>query len=384
MAFFKKLRKDNRVLKRRTNRFRVQKKIFLPADITQFVRMVLPQHIAFGTEPGALIQTFLTGKSYTRTAVVTDENTQRCCLPLLPGALQQEKTLVLPPGERHKNLDTCVRIWNFLTALELDRHSVVVVVGGGVPGDMAGFCAATYKRGIDFVLMPTTLLAQVDASVGGKLGIDFQDHKNHIGLFREPAATLICPAFLPTLPERELRSGYAEVVKHGLIADAAFWKRLKKKPWKQQDWLEVVQHSVAIKYGIVQQDPHEKGLRKILNFGHTLGHAIESAALAGGLPLLHGEAIAIGMIGEAFIASQKGILSPHERDEIQHYLFDVFGRHALPEADLVLRFIYQDKKNRGRSIRCAVPKEIGEAVWDVEIDDGDVLAALQHHRSLQM
>jgi 3-dehydroquinate synthase len=346
--------------------------------------MVLPDHIAFGPEPGALIRSFLAGKSYTRIALAADENTHRLCVPLLPAELQREKILVVPAGERHKNLDTCNRIWNFLTELAFDRHSLLIVVGGGVPGDMAGFCAATYKRGIDFVLMPTTLLAQVDASTGGKLGIDFLHYKNHIGVFKEPAATLISTAFLATLPVRELRSGYAEVIKHSLIADAALWGELKAAHWQESDWLAVVRRSVETKYRIVQQDPHEKGIRKILNFGHTLGHAIESAALEQNTALLHGEAVAAGMVCEAFIASQKGISDAETAAEIARFVFAVFGRPELPADELVWRFIGQDKKNRGGTVLAAMPEKIGKAVWDVPVSADEVTAALRYCRALQM
>lgn len=346
--------------------------------------MPLPDHIAFGANPAGLIESFLATKKYPQVAVVADENTHLHCLPLLPEAVQREKTLVVAAGEQHKNLETCTRIWNFLTELAFDRHSLLLVVGGGVLGDMAGFCAATYKRGIDFVLVPTTLLAQVDASVGGKLGIDFLHLKNHLGVFQEPAATLISPAFLASLPQQELRSGYAEVIKHSLIADRALWETLKTTPWPEADWLQVVRRSVEIKYAVVRQDPHEKGIRKILNFGHTLGHAIESAALAQNQALLHGEAVAIGMLCEAFIATKKGLLEAAAYAEIEKFLLLVFGKFNLPGDEPVWRFMGQDKKNRAGQVLAALPDGIGRATWDVPLGAAEVQDALRHYRAVQM
>jgi 3-dehydroquinate synthase len=260
---------------------------------------------------------------------------------------------------------------------------LLIIVGGGVLGDLGGFCAATYKRGIDFVLIPTTLLSQVDASVGGKLGIDFQHFKNHIGVFQEPLCTIIATEFLITLPYREIRSGFAEIIKHCLIADEAMWQNIKQLPFEDQNWEELITHSVKIKYHVITEDPKEKGLRKILNFGHTIGHALETYFLKTQNRLFHGEAIAIGMVAEAFIASRKGILNTHELDQISNYLIQVFGKKNLPtHFTEIIQLAEQDKKNRGDKIILALPNKIGKAIWDVEVTKGEIEEALRYYQSI--
>ncbi len=243
---------------------------------------------------------FLRANSYTKIQVIVDENTFKYCYPSIKPFLEKHNIIKIKSGESQKNLETCQKIWQAMTDNELDRHSIVINLGGGVIGDMGGFCASTYKRGIDFIQIPTTLLSQVDASVGGKLGIDFQGLKNHIGVFQIPNAVLIDADFLKTLSYNELRSGFAEVIKHCLIMDGKKWDEIRRKDFEEQELEDLIAHSVNIKQHIVEADPTEKGLRKILNFGHTLGHAIETYFLGKPkLHLLHGEAIAAGMICEA-------------------------------------------------------------------------------------
>jgi 3-dehydroquinate synthase len=252
-----------------------------------------------------------------------------------------------------------------------------------VLGDLGGFCAATFKRGIDFLLMPTTLLAQVDASIGGKLGIDFLHLKNHIGLFQEPVGTFISAPFLKTLPLRELRSGFAEVVKHCLIADPTMWEKVRSRPLADQPWEELIRHSVEFKYSVIRRDPKEKGLRKILNFGHTIGHAVEGDFLASGNRIFHGEAVAIGMMMEAFIAFRKGLLAKSESDQIMSYLISVFGPFKpLGATNDLLKRMGQDKKNQGKRILMALPEGIGKAVWDVEVNEVQIAESLDFFRSL--
>jgi len=247
-----------------------------------------------------------------------------------------------------------------------------------VTGDLGGFCAATYKRGIPFILVPTTLLAQVDASVGGKLGIDFEHFKNHIGVFQEPVCTVIDTRFLATLPEGERRSGFAEVIKHCLISDRAMWNVIRTRPLSDQDWPTLVAHSVAFKQRVVETDPREAGMRKILNYGHTIGHGLESLSLDSGDRLLHGEAIAIGMVAEAFIAVGKGLLSEAECEQIREYVLSVFG-HRKPTFTMeqLIRLIRQDKKNDQDRILMALPSGIGGHQWDVEVSPEAIGAAME-------
>ena len=339
--------------------------------------------VSIHSNAASLLTGFFSSKSYSSVAVLADPNTAQHCYPLVKDSLPPHALITIPAGEENKNLSTCQIVWENLTTLKADRHSVLLILGGGVLGDLGGFCAATYKRGIDFVLMPTTLLAQVDASVGGKLGIDFQNYKNHIGVFCNPVTTLICPDFLKSLPERELRSGFAEIIKHCLISDKGMWDMLRKKSLTDQDWNILIRHSVAFKKMVVENDPKESGLRKILNFGHTVGHAVESYFLDSGNRIFHGEAITIGMHCESYIAWKKNLLSKDELDEISAYLKLVYAQVDLPSVRKpILDLMSQDKKNKGNKILMALTKGIGQAVWDVEVSAEEIEASLDYYQSI--
>ena len=260
----------------------------------------------FSTEIANDLKLFFANHTFSKVAVIVDNNTKKYCYPVVADALPDHVTIEISSGEEHKNLNTCQKIWGTLTDNAFDRKSLVVNLGGGVIGDMGGFCAATYKRGIEFINIPTTLLAQVDASIGGKLGIDFQNFKNHIGVFQNPLRVFLDAKFFETLPKEELRSGYAEIIKHCLIRDSEKFDQITKSGYENLDFFELTKHSVQVKNDVVLEDPTEKGLRKILNFGHTIGHAIESYYLEKpGKKLLHGEAIAVGMICEAYLSKRE-------------------------------------------------------------------------------
>ena len=298
-------------------------------------------------------------------AVLTDSNTNRYCLPLLKELLApvHPAFIEVPAGEPHKTLDTCQMIWEALFQAGAGRNWCVLNLGGGVIGDMGGFCAGTYKRGIDFIQVPTTLLSQVDASVGGKLGIDFFGVKNSIGLFRDPRAVWADPRFFQTLSARELRSGFAEIIKHALIADEQQWNDLQTiTQLETVDWADWVARSVAIKQQIVAQDPLEKGLRKALNFGHTIGHAVESYFLETDKPLLHGEAIAIGMICESWLSAEILGLSEAELSAITAFFLKWYGHRALPldKTEQLLATMRQDKKNEDSRINFSLVPAIGK------------------------
>lgn len=344
---------------------------------------MLSEPIAIQSDPTVLLHHFLRAKVYSKIGVLMDENTKQHCYPLVRKTLPDHHSIEVLAGEENKTLATCSTVWSRLTELGFDRHSLLIVLGGGVLGDLGGFCAATYKRGIDFVLLPTTLLAQVDASVGGKLGIDFLHYKNHIGLFQVPTATLIGTDFLKTLPEREIRSGFAEVIKHCLISDKAMWDTIRVKGMEHQDLQSLIRHSVEFKSSIIKEDPKEAGLRKVLNFGHTVGHAVESYFLSKGNRIFHGEAIAIGMICESFIARKKGMISEEALAQIGSYISAVFSKIALPsQVEGILDLMAQDKKNKGDKILMALPKEIGKAVWDVEASKKEIENSLGYYASL--
>ena len=343
----------------------------------------MTDNILFSTEPATDLRNFLREKSYSKVVVLTDDHTAIYCYPLLRDGLPPHQKIEIPSGEEQKNITTCAFIWDEMTSLEMDRHSALIIIGGGVLGDMGGFCAATYKRGIDFALIPTTLLSQVDASIGGKLGVDFRHFKNHIGVFKTPVFTLLHSGFLSTLPEAEKRSGFAEVIKHALISDASAWRQLQSHSFQDQPWEILLRQSVKVKLDVVSADPYEKGLRKTLNAGHTIGHAVETFLLQSRRKILHGEAVAVGLVCEAFLAREKGMLSEQEFEGIRQYILSVFGKIGLAagEEEAIAKLTTQDKKNKGNRILCVLLNGIGNAKWDCEIRSEEVKRALAFYRS---
>ncbi|MBP7803636.1 MAG: 3-dehydroquinate synthase [Saprospiraceae bacterium] len=322
------------------------------------------------------LESLIERQSFSSLFVLTDENTLIHCKPLLDAFLlnHPHALCTIPAGEIHKNIHTCVRVWQSMTEAKLDRHAIMINLGGGVIGDLGGFCASTYKRGIRFVQVPSTLLSQVDASIGGKLGIDFDGYKNHIGVFRSPMAVMIDVAFLKTLSTRELRSGYAEIIKHCLIADGSYWVELSQIiELESVDWSVVIRRSLEVKRQIVIEDPFEKGKRKLLNFGHTLGHAIESHFLESSYPLLHGEAIAAGMIYETRLSSKYLSLNKDDQQEIIHYIQLLYGPAPKITISELMDTMKQDKKNLDNKISFSLLSSIGHSQWDLLLEEKDLL-----------
>ncbi len=318
-------------------------------------------------------------KKYSQIVFLVDEHTHLLCLPLLntQKALPNSVTIKIPSGEENKTLETCQYIWDQFNQFNLDRNALLINLGGGVICDMGGFAASTYKRGIDFINVPTTLLSMVDASYGGKTGINFNGIKNNIGVFKDAIETIIHPAFLQTLPFRELRSGWAEIIKHGLIADKNYFAKIESitdiTKITEAEWIEIIRTSIQIKSSIVDQDPEEKGIRKILNFGHTIGHAIESARLKSAYPLLHGEAIAMGMLLELELSVEHNNFPMKESRRIAKYIKHIFedifedNWHSNPDNWKI--FLKFDKKNSREKIHFSLLKVIGECGWDIDISN---------------
>lgn len=323
---------------------------------------------------------------YGRIFILVDENTKLHCLPLLSLSLPDEKIFVIeiPSGESHKNIQTAIHIWQSMMTNQAGRRDLTINLGGGVIGDMGGFCASTFKRGMDFIQIPTTLLAQVDASIGGKLGIDFESVKNSIGLFKNPNAVCIDPAFLKTLPQRELRSGFAEIIKHSLIADEKEWEKiLQLSAISPETVTPFIIPSILVKQSIVQEDPFEKGIRKILNFGHTIGHAIESYALKNNQSLLHGEAVAIGMICEAYLSYLQADFPKSSLTKLKNLIFQHYDKYELdpntyPE---LLKIMYQDKKNEDHRINFTMLKQAGKALFNQFADETAIIESLNYYRN---
>lgn len=307
--------------------------------------------------------------------VLVDQNTKKNCLSPFLSWFQPEKqfhVLEMPAGEENKHLETCQTVWEQLSTLGADRNSVLINLGGGVVTDLGGFVACAFKRGIAFYNIPTTLLSMVDASVGGKTGVDLGVLKNQIGIIKEPEMVLVFTAWLNTLPQIELRSGFAEMLKHGLIADKGYWNTLKKIDQITVDQVTpFIYRSVELKNNVVLQDPTEKGLRKILNYGHTLGHAVESYCLAHAnrKRLLHGEAIAIGMVLEAYLSAELTGLAKKERDDIKAVFLSYFEAHSFSkeEQNEIISLLQHDKKNRGGKVNFVLLEAIGKTVIDVVV-----------------
>ncbi|WP_066834850.1 3-dehydroquinate synthase [Rufibacter ruber] len=345
----------------------------------------MTEEIFIGPEALPQLEHLLQSRAFQKIVVLVDENTHRHCYPLLKPILPPHHLVHIKSGEENKTLATCEHVWRELTEQGLDRWSLLVNVGGGVLTDLGGFCASLYKRGIRFVNVPTTLLSQVDASVGGKTGIDFMGFKNHLGVFQEPLAVLVNPNFLQTLDMRQMKSGYAEIIKHWLILDAAKFQEQRYIGLFTEDWTDLIRHSIEIKSRVVTADPLESGLRKILNFGHTIGHAVESFYLEKpGQQLLHGEAIAVGMVCEAWLSVQRGLLMAEELEQIETFIFSIYEKVKLPAGDLeaISQLCLHDKKNDGATINCTLLQRIGEAVYDQPITLSEVQSALRYYQTL--
>lgn len=332
------------------------------------------------------LSAYLSKGNYSKIIVLDDENTHHFCFPVIKKYFGGFENITIPAGEQFKTIETCSSIWRQFMDAGIDRKSLLINLGGGVIGDMGGFAAGTFKRGFDFINIPTTLLSQVDASAGGKLGIDFLGYKNLIGIFRDPKAIFISTEFLHTLPFEQLRSGFAEILKHGLIADKAYWDFCKEIHLsKHHSWLPVVERSVEIKKNVVEQDPFESGLRKILNFGHTIGHAIETFSLLDEkTALMHGEAIAIGMICETFLSNIICGLTDDEMKDIVDHISNHFPKKDISgfEISKLMSLMQQDKKNAGGVINFSLLKATGNSVFDVQADVKQIESALKFYISL--
>jgi 3-dehydroquinate synthase len=313
-----------------------------------------------------------------RAALVTDRHVAPLHAPAARRSLARAGfdvvPVVLPAGEAHKTLETVSRVYAAFAAARLERSSVVVLLGGGVVGDLAGFAAATYLRGLPFIQVPTTLVAQVDAAIGGKVGADLPQGKNLVGAFAQPRAVLSDPLVLRTLPPRELVAGLAEVVKSGVIRDAALFDFVERRGpallrCAPGDMVEIVARSAAVKADVVSKDERESGLRQILNYGHSIGHAIEAAT--GYLRFLHGEAVSVGMTGAALIAWCLGLVG---RDFVARQ-GSLLQRLGLPlrapgvPAGRVLRALRLDKKSRGGRVKFVLPTAVGRVRFGLEVPE---------------
>jgi len=322
---------------------------------------------------------------YSSIFIITDKNVQPFWLDKLRSALSQRcDYVVLDPGEQAKNISNIACIWEAMHNAGCDRKTLVLTLGGGVVGDMGGFAASTYMRGIAFGHIPTTTLAQVDSSIGGKTGIDFNGVKNLVGTFSQPIGVLIDTTTLATLPRREFLAGFAEMVKHALIRDDSYLKALTRKSpldFTAAELSDLIATSNGIKVKVAQDDETESGERKILNFGHTIGHAIESLSLKTKQPLLHGEAVSIGMVIEAQLSQFKGYLSPKEVQQIKDVLQKVGLPVEVPDLPIeqILSMLHTDKKNEKGTVNYSLLKSIGNAIYNQTVSEQIVSQVLTRH-----
>lgn len=343
--------------------------------------------IYFNHEAYEMLNSWISNYNYSKLFILVDETTNEFCLPKLLPLLEVEipiEIIEIEAGEEMKNISTCVEIWSILADLGADRKSALLNLGGGVITDLGGFVASTFKRGIDFINIPTTLLGMVDAAIGGKNGVDLGALKNQIGVINAPKLVLIDTDFLETLPQNHMKSGLAEMLKHGLIFDKTYWNQFKDlQDLNFDDLDQLIHRSVEIKNEIVYQDPTETGMRKALNFGHTLGHAIESHFLQTLTPLLHGEAIAIGMVLESYISKEKNLISAAEYIEIKSTLLAIFGKHIFTSNDIeaILNLLIHDKKNEYGTVQFALINSIGSYILNQNTDNETIIDAFKEYET---
>jgi len=335
------------------------------------------------------LNNILTSTKYDKIFIILDENTSVYCLPFLLKVIPILKCgniIQLASGEKSKTIEVCLQIWPELMKMNINRQSLILNIGGGVVCDMGGFIAATIKRGVDFINIPTTLMAMVDAAIGGKVGVDLKEIKNQIGLYSLPKAIIVYPDFFYSLSERQIYSGFAEMIKHALIADANYWKEIKKTDFSvKTKMVHLITRSIEIKTTIVNEDFKENNIRKSLNFGHTVGHAFESHSLQTNKnPLLHGEAIAAGMICEAYISYKLCGLTTKHLEEIVAFIYTLYQPYSIkkkqfPDIIKILRF---DKKNSSTTLNLALITAIGASKINCKCSEELIIESLNFYTNL--
>ena len=322
-----------------------------------------------------------------RIFVLTDETTQQLCWPKIKNfkALKNSTPIIIKATDTHKNLDTLSQVWQALSNGGATRHSLMINLGGGMVTDLGGFAASTFKRGIDFINIPTTLLAMVDASVGGKTGINFGGLKNEIGVFSDSRFVIINTQFLDTLDHDNICSGYAEMLKHGLISDERTWAELVTFDLDTPDLSQLqrmVAESIKVKERIVEADPHEHGIRKALNLGHTMGHAFESFAMRRGTPILHGYAVAYGLISELYMSARKTAFPTDRMHQTVRFIRENYGTINITCDDYptLIELMHHDKKNTLGIINFTLLGNVGDIRINQTATEEEIKEALDFFR----
>ena len=322
-----------------------------------------------------------------RIFVLTDETTQQLCWQKIKNfkALKNSTPIIIKATDTHKNLDTLSQVWQALSNGGATRHSLMINLGGGMVTDLGGFAASTFKRGIDFINIPTTLLAMVDASVGGKTGINFGGLKNEIGVFSDSRVVIINTQFLDTLDHDNICSGYAEMLKHGLISDERTWAELVTFNLDNPDLNQLqrmVAESIKVKERIVEADPHEHGIRKALNLGHTMGHAFESFAMRRGTPILHGYAVAYGLISELYMSARKTAFPTDRMHQTVRFIRENYGTINITCDDYptLIELMHHDKKNTSGIINFTLLGNVGDIRINQTANEEEIKEALDFFR----
>lgn len=332
------------------------------------------------------LSNLISTNNYSTIFILVDENTFELCYPKFIPNLETDKrieVIEIESGEINKNLETCAGVWNAITELGGDRKSLVITLGGGVITDLGGFVASCFKRGIDFVNIPTTLLSMVDASVGGKTGVDLGVLKNQIGLFANPEMVIVDTNYLETVSEREIKSGTAEIIKYGITYDTKLFKEIKNN--KGLDVSNLIFRSIEIKNEVVLQDPKEQNLRKILNFGHTLGHAIESFYLESEDKenLTHGEAIAIGMICESYMSNKLLGFPLDKLKEVKEVILSIYNKTNLLKEDFsaIMELLKHDKKNVNGQVNFVLLEDFEAYKIDCKVPENLIVESMEFYNS---
>lgn len=330
------------------------------------------------------LNNFLKNKNYSTVFLLVDENTMLHCYPKFMQNVTIEnkfEVLEIDSGEINKNLETCIGLWNAITELGGDRKSLLITLGGGVITDLGGFVASCFKRGIDFINIPTTLLSMVDASVGGKTGVDLGVLKNQIGVFANPQMVIVDERYLQTVSEREIKSGTAEIIKYGLTYDISLFNEIKKN--KHLNIKDLIFRSVEIKNEVVLKDPKENSLRKILNFGHTLGHAIESFYLESKDKenLTHGEAIAIGMVCESYMSYKLLEFSIKKVETIKETVLSIYDKVNLLKEDFseIINLLKHDKKNVNGQVNFVLLNNFEDYKIDCKVKEALIIESMEFY-----
>lgn len=335
----------------------------------------------------AELQSFLDNLTYDKMFVLTDTNTVEKCFPLVNEvpALQNASMITVEASDLHKNLESLSYIWTQLSTKGATRHSLLLNLGGGMVTDMGGFAGATFKRGIRTINVPTTLMASVDAAVGGKTGINFNGLKNEIGAFYPPLCVFIDCEFLRTLDRDNILSGYAEMIKHGLISSMEVYTSVMLYDIDTMNYgylNQLVAQSVAVKEEVVEQDPKEQGIRKALNFGHTVGHAYESLSFKKNRPLLHGHAVAAGIISELYLSHKVCDFPMHKLSQVVAYIKSYYPPFVFDckDYDALYELMTHDKKNEGNEINFTLLGQVGDVRLNQHISKDDVIASFDFYR----